>query len=296
MLGSAVITALQKEFDPYGMVRSDDRRSHYFQCDITQRSETIKHIERVNPQAVIHCAAMTDVDACEHDRQRALQVNFEGTKNVVDGSRHVNALMIYISTDFVFNGESREAYRESSIPHPINVYGESKLMGEFYVRDQSTKHLILRTSWLFGENGNNFMVKVLERAKRGEKLFIVHDQVGTPTYASDLAGAIKHVLTYNQDGDKKEGLNAVYHATNRGTASRYDIAKTLLKMCDLTQVEIQPIDSTELTNLAKRPQNSALNNSRFEQTFRLAFRSWQEALQEYVIRLGYKHAKTFHNT
>ncbi len=290
MLGKDLITELGNEFDVYGFMRGRDPRPRFYQCDITNRNSTIKGIERVNPQVVIHAAAMTDVDACENDRQSATRVNFEGTKNVVDGCRHVKAMCIYISTDFVFNGEQRDPYRETQLPHPINVYGESKLLGEFYVRDQSLRYLILRTSWLFGKNGRNFMSKILERAQESSELYVVNDQKGSPTYTKDLANGIHSILKYIRENgpSEKSTLNAIYHVSNRGVATRFEVARELLKQAHLEQVKINPMESLELKNIVKRPQNSALDNSRFEKTFGISLRPWQEAISDYLKEIPLK--------
>ena len=144
MLGSDLVDCLDNDYAVYGMTRERDVRPRFFTCDITNRMDTIRAIERVNPKVVIHAAAWADVDACEINRAAAMRVNFEGTKNVVDGCRHVKGLLIYISSDFVFSGNQKEPYRETSMTHPINVYGESKLLGEFYVRSQSATYWIVR--------------------------------------------------------------------------------------------------------------------------------------------------------
>lgn len=285
MLGRDLIAKLAESFDVYGLSIDRDPRPKFSQCDITDRIATIKCIERVNPKLVIHAAAMTDVDACENNRQTAMRVNFEGTKNVVDGARHVKAMLIYISTDFVFSGAQQEPYRETKIPHPINVYGESKLLGEFYVREQSSRFLILRTAWLYGLHGNNFMQKILQRAKESAKLFVVQDQKGNPTYTRDLAKAIHELIQKMSKDAATSALNAVYHMTNRGTATRYEVACELIKLSGLQDIEIMPIDSVELKNLAKRPHNSALDGSRLERTFNISLRPWQEALHDYCQEL-----------
>ncbi len=290
MLGTDIVEKLTPHHQVYGMVRQRDPKPSFFTCDITDRETTIKAIERVNPKIVIHAAAMTDVDGCEQDRFRAMQVNFEGTKNVVDGSRHVKALLIYISTDFVYSGSRPAPYRESQLPHPINVYGETKLLGEFYVRAQSVRHLIIRTSWTFGKYGDNFMTKILNRARTTGQLYVVKDQKGSPTYTVDFADALARVIqTFSEQKKDSDLSNAIYHVSNSGVASRYEVACELLKVANLHSVRVIPIESDELKSSAKRPMNSALDCSRFEKSFGMKLRPWQEALLSYTQEVQLSH-------
>ena len=285
MLGKELTTELEKNMDVYGFMLEDDRRPRFSKCDITDRVGTIKSIERINPKIVVHTAAMTDVDGCESNRAEAMRVNFEGTKNVVDGCRHVKALMVYVSTDFVFSGNKKEPYIETTLPHPINVYGESKLLGEFYVRDQSSSYLIIRTAWLFGIHGSNFMSKILAKARESKELQVVCDQKGSPTHTRDLARAIHVAIQKISRGESKEAINTIYHAANNGAVTKYEIACELLKQANLADVKVVPIESSELEGLghvAKRPANSVLNSSRFERTFGFKFLTWQEAISEYL--------------
>ncbi len=285
MLGRDLIQELQEHYDVYGCMLEDDRRPKFFQCDITNRTSTIKAIERVNPNVVIHAAAFTNVDQSEHDRALAMKVNFQGTKNVVDGCRHVKGILVYISTDFVFGGNRKEPYIEKVIPHPINVYGASKLLGEFYAREQSQQYLIFRPAWLFGQYRNNFMSKILSSAKQEQELHVVQDQVGSPTYARHLAQAIHAALRKVCDENLNEALNTIYHTVNRGAVTRYEVARELLKQAHLEHVKITPINSNELTGsggFAKRPVYSVLDASRFERTFDFQFPTWKEAIREYL--------------
>ena len=282
MLGSDLVQTLEYEYEVYGMVRQQDARPRFFSGDITDRLSTVKHIERIQPRVVIHAAAMTDVDGCETDRPRAMKVNFEGTKNVVDGCRHVKGILIYFSTDFVFDGTSREPYRESHIPNPINVYGETKLLGEFYVKSQSIDHLIIRTAWTYGAKGDHFMAKILRKGGESSQIHVVKDQVGSPTYTKDIAEALARILRLILSEEGKETLNAIYHMTNDGAASRYEVAVELLKRAGCRDVLVCPITSDELQNAAKRPLFSVLDNSRVQKKFSVKFRNWKDALNDYI--------------
>ncbi len=286
MLGSDLVALLSKHYSVYGLTRKQDDRPTFAVCDITDRADTIKAIERINPKVVIHAAAWADVDACEINRAKAMKVNFEGTKNVVDGCRHVKGLLIYISTDFVFSGNQKDAYKETNMTHPVNVYGESKLLGEFYTRSQSLDYWIVRTSWLFGKNGNNFMSKILEKAKSGERLNVVHDQKGCPTYTKDLAKAILRMIDRRFESEKQPMLNGIYHVCNREPATRYEVALEIVGRKGLKDVKVDPVGSDEVKTLAARPKNSTLDMSKFEKSFDFAMRSWKDALVDYIKELN----------
>ena len=284
-LGRELTEVLAADFDVYGCDLMDDRSPKYCYGDVTNRVDMIKLIERVNPKIVIHTAAETDVDRCEVDRTRAMKANFEGTKNVVDGCRHVKGMLVYISTDFVFGGNRREPYAETVVPHPINIYGESKLLGEFYVREQSSQYLILRSAWLFGPSGNNFMSKILSVARTQKEIQVVQDQKGSPTNVRHLALGILAALKKIVQDNSKEGLNSVYHAVNHGGPSRYEVACELLKQARLHEVRVVPIGSGELigrSSIVKRPVFSVLDGRKFENTFGFQFPTWQEGIADYL--------------
>lgn len=285
MLGSDLVSELSKNYSVYGLTRKQDERPTFTVCDITNRMDTIKAIERIAPKVVIHAAAYADVDGCEVNRSLAMKVNFEGTKNVVDGCRHVKGLLIYISTDFVFSGNQRDSYKESNMTHPINVYGESKLLGEFYVRSQSLDYWIVRTSWLFGKNGNNFMSKILAKAQSEPRLDVVHDQKGCPTYTKDLVKAIARMIDRRFDEKQKTPASGIYHVCNRDSASRYEVALEVVSRKGLKNIKVDGIGSDEVKMLASRPKNSVLNPSRFEKSFDFTMRSWKDALADYLKEL-----------
>jgi len=286
MLGSDLVAELSKNYAVYGLTRKQDDRPTFTVCDITNRADTIKAIERINPKVVIHAAAWADVDACEVNRSMAMKINFEGTKNVVDGCRHVKGLLMYISTDFVFSGNQKEAYKETSMTHPKSIYGESKLLGEFYARSQSTDYWIIRTSWLFGKNGDNFMSKILAKAQTEKQLHVVHDQRGCPTYTKDLAKAIGRMVDRHFDEKKPAAVGGIYHICNREPASRYDVAIELIRQKGLKQVKVEPVGSDEIKTMAERPKNSTLDISRFEKVFGYEMRSWKDGLTDYLKELG----------
>ena len=187
MLGSRLVDVLSSEHE----VKAIDIDN----CDITNQKETTKTITDYSPSIIIHTAAYTDVDGSELNLEKAFAVNTGGTENVVSAAKKVGSTLFYISTDYVFDGEKDEPYEETDIPNPINIYGRSKLEGEKITQALLEKYLILRTSWLFGPNGKNFVITILQKAKEKETLKVVDDQIGSPTYTLDLAKAIKSLLS-----------------------------------------------------------------------------------------------------
>jgi len=240
--------------------------------DVTDRQATLGHIAAAKPEIIIHAAAWTDVDGCERDPKKANEINAAGTNNVADAARKTGALLIYISTDFVFDGSKSEPYSENDIPNPLSIYARTKLDGE-RIAEKADQHIIIRTSWLYGKNGTNFVDAILKKAKNGETLKVVNDQIGSPTYAKDLAKAILELFKTD---------NGIYHISNGGSVSWFDYAKEILRISGVQNVEIRPIKSPELNRPAKRPAFSVLDNAKFERLTGHKMRSWRESLKEYM--------------
>ncbi|HWU37045.1 MAG TPA: dTDP-4-dehydrorhamnose reductase, partial [Candidatus Acidoferrum sp.] len=194
------------------------------ELDIT-RSTATDQVADLRPNWVIHAAAATDVDGCERDSAWAQAVNGDGTGRVADGCRRAGAGMIYISTDFVFDGRKRSPYTEEDQPAPLSVYGRSKLAGEEAARVLAPRWAIVRSAWMFGVSGKNFVKGIVNKAVAGERLRFVNDQVGSPTYARDLAQALAELVTRQ--------LTGVFHVTNSGSCSRYEFARAILKQAGL---------------------------------------------------------------
>lgn len=268
--------------------------SKFYKCDITKRIGVSNVAAKARPDIVIHTAAMTDVDGCELDPKRAYKVNSDGTKNVALACKAAGALLIYISTDFVFDGKKKGPYKEIDKTRPISVYGDSKLKGEKAIKRTLKKYFILRTSWLYGKHGKNFVDTIISKAKSEKALKVVDDQVGSPTYTKDLAKAI-HVLVDNiakGQGALHHSLRScagqarvkgqeIYHVSNSGEVSWYDYAKEILKLAG-SGTRIVPISSKELNRPAKRPAMSVLDNTKFIELTGYRMRNWREALKEYV--------------
>jgi dTDP-4-dehydrorhamnose reductase len=231
------------------------------------------------PEILLHAAAMTNVDGCERDRAAALSGNFEATKNVTDAANRQKALLVFFGTDFVFDGVQTEPYKEEDAPHPINVYGQTKLLAERYVLCRAKRYLILRSSWLFGTHGNNFPKKVLKQAGAGKALRVVTDQVGNPTFTRDLAQAVVQILNLLSQGGKE---NQVYHITNEGAVSRYELARLILMKKGYSPNLLVPVPSESIHSPAARPKNSVLSTEKIKNSFGIRLRPWQEAVEAYL--------------
>ncbi|MDI6704369.1 MAG: dTDP-4-dehydrorhamnose reductase [bacterium] len=241
--------------------------------DITDRYLTQKRIGEIKPEMVIHTAAYTDVDGCEKDPDLAYRVNAVGTQNVVLACKEYHVIMVYISTDFVFSGDKKEPYIEFDHPNPINVYGQSKLAGEWFVQNLLDRFFIIRTSWLFGKNGRNFVDTILKLAAEKDFLEVVNDQVGSPTYTVHLAQEINRLIKTSSFG--------IYHISNRGYCSWFEFAKRVLKISG-KETRVLPIKSQELNLPAKRPPYSVLRNYCLELTIGDEMKEWDVALEEYL--------------
>lgn len=261
----------------------------FYKLDITKKQNVLAIIRNLNPDVIIHAAAWTDVDGCELDPKKAYQINSEGTKNVAGACKAIGATLIYLSTDFVFDGKKKNPYKETDKTNPLGIYADSKLKGELTIKRILKKYFILRTSWLYGKHGKNFVDTILKKAETEKVLKVVDDQVGSPTYTKDLAKAIHALLgkivgSWELGVGSRAGFNlpyGTYHVSNSGSVSWYDYAKEILKLAK-SQTKVMPISSKELDRPAKRPKMSILDNSKFVKFTGYKMRNWQEALKEYV--------------
>jgi dTDP-4-dehydrorhamnose reductase len=268
MLGRDLVEIMSGCFDVSGIDIEDG--------DITRLDEIREVIGGQGPDLIAHCAAYTDVDGCESEKDLSYRVNAIGTRNVAACASELDVPLLYISTDFVFSGEKRSPYREYDRPEPINEYGYTKLVGEHFVRHLLKRHYIIRTSWLFGRHGKNFVDTILNRAVEEGMLRVVVDQVGSPTYSRDLC----HKLTELIQGRAAFGT---YHITNSGACSWCDFARKILVEARLHDIIIEPIPSVELGRAAIRPSNSVLENRALRMEDLEPLRPWEEALSEYLI-------------
>ena len=246
------------------------------ELDVTH-PECADRVAALGPDWVVHAAAATDVDSCEREPDVAMAVNAEGTRRVAEGCRRAGAGLVYLSTDYVFDGRKGAPYTEWDAPAPLNAYGRSKLEGEGAVRSLVSRWVIVRTAWLYGAYGKNFVKTVLAKAAAGEKLQVVDDQVGSPTYAADLARAVVLLLS--------RGLSGVYHVTNSGSCSWYEFTREILRLICADVVSVDRITSDELNRPARRPAYSVLENAAWRAAGLPPLRPWPEALADMLVAL-----------
>lgn len=250
----------------------------YYQMDIRQRDEVRQVLLSVKPDAVIHCAAWTDVDGAEElaNKPLALAVNGEGTANVVDACKYLGCKMMYISTDYVFDGEGTEPWPADCFDYdPMNVYGFGKMMGELVVKECLKKFFVVRISWVFGKNGGNFIDTMLRVGKTHPQLKVVNDQIGRPTYTLDLARLLTDMIESEKYG--------FYNAVNEGeNISWYDFAREIFQQAGMP-VEVLPVTTEEYgVSKAARPANSRLDTSKLVEQGFVPLPSWQDALRRYL--------------
>ncbi len=240
--------------------------------DITAPA-VVRQIADFKADLVLHTAALTDVDGCERDPERAFLVNAIGTKHVALGARASGAAMVHISTNEVFPGDRRDAYREWDRIDPISVYARSKAAGEQIVRELLDRFYLVRIAWLFGPGGANFVTKILAIARASGQLRVAADEFGNPTYAPDLAAAIRKLVETEHYG--------TYHLTNSGFCSRYEFAREILRCSEQSGTEVAPILCAEWPRASQPPLHSVLANTAGA-ALGIVLRPWQDALAEYV--------------
>ena len=252
--------------------------------DITDSAKTYREVTKINPDIVIHSAAYTDVDGSETNRDLAFRVNALGTRNIALACQRFDTALLYISTDFVFDGEKGEPYLEFDTPEPQSIYAKSKYWGELYIRSLLNRFYIVRSSWLFGKNGKNFVTTILNLAKEKKELEVVTDQTGSPTYTKDLARAIAQLIgAGGKDFSTGASLYGIWHITNSGQCSWYEFATQILQDSD---VHLKPITSEKLNRPARRPRFSVLDNCMWRLQGWKPLRHWKEALKDYLKEIG----------
>lgn len=246
--------------------------------DIASSSECNNLIGGSGADVVINAAAYTNVDGCETDEAGALSVNADGVRNVALACRESGIKLIHFSTDYVFDGTKKTPYVEDDPCSPINAYGRSKLRGEEYLREVSNNYILIRSAWLYGRHGRNFVTAIVQKAKDTGMLEVVDDQTGSPTYTVDLASAVRVLV----EGDHR----GIFHVTNRGTCTWYQFACKILEYMGMDDVSITPIRSAKLDRAAHRPAYSVLSCRKFADTTHRTMRFWQIALKDYIDRMG----------
>ena len=231
-----------------------NNQENFYNIDVTNKSELKYFLEELSPDYIINCAALTNVDFCEHNKRDSYEVNVNGLRNIISCSKK-SAKIIHISTDYVFNG-NQKMFAESDIPDPISYYGKSKLESENILRTSNRDYLILRTSVIFGKTGNNFYVWVRDSLKNDKKISVVTDQISNPTWSWSLSEAIYKSILNN--------ISGLFHYAGEEVISRYDFAIKIAKMHDFDYNRIIPIKTSDLNQNAKRPLNSALDVSKIK--------------------------------
>ncbi len=265
-LGYDIAKKLHKQnITCYGATRQD--------FDIVDFEATEKFIINYMPDAVIHCAAYTAVDKAEDEQGLCYLVNASATENIAGICKKINAKMLYISTDYVFDGTKDDFYEVDDKPNPINVYGKTKLLGEQAVQKILDKYFIVRISWVFGEHGNNFVKTMLRLGKERKEINVVADQYGSPTYTADLALLLVEMIQTDKYG--------IYHATNEGVCTWAEFAEEIFKIAGM-DVKVNHITTAEYLTRVKRPMNSRLSKNSLLINGFYVLKNWQNALKNYL--------------
>lgn len=260
-----------------GAIAYDAPRSN--KLDIRKRDDVQNYIQRHKPDAIVNCAAWTDVENSESEYSKAIQLNVDAVQNIAIAAREAGLPVVHISTDYVFDGTKREAYSEGDSTNPINSYGVSKMLGEKVLLGVASENsYIIRTSWLYGVSGNNFVKTILRKALVQEKIQVVNDQVGSPTNSEDLARGILAIL------QKRPGTG-VYHYSNAGVVSWFEFAKRIYQLAGTDVNLIEPIQSTAYPTKAKRPSRSVLSTKKWERAEISKLIVWDESLTRIFPRM-----------
>jgi len=276
MLATDVAREFSREFEVKALSRTE--------LDITRTKAVSATVARYRPEAVINCAAFTRVDDCESMKGTAFEVNARGPLNLASACNKYGALLVHVSTDYVFDGKAATPWKEDNTCRPLNVYGESKLQGEIFIRQTFDNYIIIRTSWLFGLHGPNFIKTMLDLSQARTELAVVDDQEGSPTYTRDLARGIRDLMAANAKG--------VFHCSNSGSCTWFDLCSFVFEKRNITDVRLKPVPTTSFPRLARRPSYSVLDNTRFAETAGYRLRSWQEAVTDYLQELEKSHQST----
>jgi len=266
MLGSALVRRLGGAHEVIAVTRNE--------FDIIKELDVRDFVADAKPDWVVHCAAFTNVDGCEKEPDKAFNVNALGAKNVALACWGAGARLAHVSTDYVYDGAKGEPYSETDPVNPLGVYGKSKLKGEQEILKVLPDALIVRTSWLYGKGGPNFVEAILTQAGIRKELSVVSDQAGSPTYTPDLADGIVRLA--------EAGAAGIVHVSNDGHCSWFDYARKILELSGIRGVEVRPISTLELGRPAPRPAFSVLSNMKYQEITGHSLRHWEAALKEYL--------------
>lgn len=250
------------------------------ELDIVDAKACEEFFDKANAEkridAVIHCAAYTAVDKAEDEQELSYNINALGTKNIATACKKFDMKLMYISTDYVFNGQGERPWEPDDERQPLNVYGKTKYEGELFVEEIAKKYFIVRIAWVFGIAGNNFIKTMLKLAKERDSLTVVYDQIGSPTYTADLSKLLVSMIQTDKYGR--------YHATNEGYCSWYEFAKEIFKVAGVT-INVAPVDSSAYPAKAKRPANSRMEKKKLDEMGFKRLPSWQDATRRYIEEL-----------
>lgn len=278
LLGYDLWQVLSSQHELYGTGRTTPPefidRKQFIQTDITNQELTYRLLTKVNPEIVIHLAAISDVDFCERNSELAFQVNSLGTRNVAIACQRFDTALCYVSTDYVFDGKNtpKKGYRETDTPNPINIYGKTKYFGEKYVEHLLNKFYIVRTSWLFGSYRKNFVSYTIDGVKNGKGINVCNDQCGSPTYTHHLSITISKLI--------EKPLYGIYHLTNTGGGERLEIVEEIFKLLKKSTKIIEK--ARKELYFAERPRDTRLDNYIWQLDGFEKLPTWQEALKEYI--------------
>lgn len=268
----------------YDVVNELNKRGHVAigtdieEMDITDAASVDKVIKENTPDAVIHCAAYTAVDAAEDNVELCRKINADGTQNIANVCKELDIKMIYISTDYVFDGEGERPWEPDDERTPLNVYGQTKYEGELAVQNTLDKFFIVRIAWVFGVNGKNFIKTMLNLGKTRDSLTVVNDQFGSPTYTYDLARLLVDMVETDKYG--------IYHATNEGICTWYEFACEIFRQAGMN-VKVSPVLASEYPAKAKRPSNSRMSKEKLTENGFEKLPTWQDALERYLKEIEY---------
>lgn len=265
LIGSALFSEFEKSSDDFIVVAPS-----HIECDVTRTKELLQYVRGHMPDVIINATGYTAVDKAEEEPDMAQKLNAEAVRGLAKIAAGLDIPLVHFSTDYVFDGSRKQGYSESDSPAPISVYGSSKAAGEKALTENLKKYYLVRTAWVYGSGGKNFVDTILERARTGEPLRVVGDQFGSPTYSVDLAQAVLRLLQGQKYG--------IYHLVNSGETSWYEFAVEIFHQLGIPQ-KIIPITSEQLNRPAKRPQYSLLKNTKLP-----PLRHWKEALSEYLMQ------------
>jgi dTDP-4-dehydrorhamnose reductase len=260
---------LAQGFEVKGFTRSE--------LDITDYEQSKALLTAFRPDVIVHSAAYTKVDQAETDTDEAYAINAYGSRNIAVIAENLGAKLVYVSTDYVFDGQGAAPYDEFHPTKPINVYGRSKLAGEQFVEQFHSRYFIVRTSWVYGKHGANFVKTMLKLAEERDTLTVVSDQVGCPTYTKDLAACIASLVQTEKYG--------IYHVSNSGSCSWFEFAKAIFELAE-RKVDVQPVSSEQFVRPAKRPSYSVFGHKALERNGFGQMRHWKEALGAFIEEIS----------